>query len=607
MIEWLKLRGWVLPLQQEVIPNIIQGSPRSSGAVKEVHRLVFFGRLEERKGIKLFVSMINALGKNLPADFEVVFIGNGRGYIDSLPAVDWINRQSSNWTFPVHKHIGAAPADARALLRQPGNLIVLCSAVENMPYALAEAATAGIPLVTCNSGGIPEMLSQEHSKDIMINDRSVESLLTVVAKILKGRQAPLPVLTPNIFAAKQSWLKWHDSHFASHASRVNADVRRRRQQQTSNVVHVAVSFPNKAADVRAAICDRMEVKAPSCVLLLPGNYKVLNESRPVLNDICGKLHLMNASRIAAVTFGILLPDQSLTFPSSPSWMAYDGSAAQCSDDIPIMATHEQFCSTFKSQAKPYQEYNSWSYAHMLVRQRLMLVAYPAVVFQLLAYTHEGYGCISANPPAHRKFPGPSLLSLYANAEDVLLDSVIAPATKPHASLVLDAADKQNHRGWSYGWIDEGRFLPFTHTRHSESKLQHGVWQCRNESLPYIHLGYKMIHPCAQSNHCCGRDKAVPAIQYSVNSAHMQSSLEVVFDVFPRCGDGLSVSMLHLHKLGVEQLFNYAYKGNASSPIRETLNFKLNLLYRDTLILLVDPHQNHDCDGVHVAKLEVWGD
>ena len=47
-----------------VIPNVLpnQDTAAASVQVKQVWRLVFFSRLEERKGIKLFVEAVSRLG-----------------------------------------------------------------------------------------------------------------------------------------------------------------------------------------------------------------------------------------------------------------------------------------------------------------------------------------------------------------------------------------------------------------------------------------------------------------------------------------------------------------------------------------------------------------
>lgn len=75
MRAYLNARGWTLPDDTKIIPNVMPalGSPQlqgvapgeatqlQTGAVKRVWRVAFFSRMEERKGIKVFVDALNML------------------------------------------------------------------------------------------------------------------------------------------------------------------------------------------------------------------------------------------------------------------------------------------------------------------------------------------------------------------------------------------------------------------------------------------------------------------------------------------------------------------------------------------------------------------
>ena len=63
-------------------------------------RLAFFGRLEERKGIKLFVDAVDRLPSNITSrpDFEVVFMGS-EVKIDQIPSGVWLDKKTAHWNF----------------------------------------------------------------------------------------------------------------------------------------------------------------------------------------------------------------------------------------------------------------------------------------------------------------------------------------------------------------------------------------------------------------------------------------------------------------------------------------------------------------------------
>jgi len=69
------------------------------GGEKAVWRLAFFSRLEERKGLKLFVRAVGAMQEAaLAADarFEVFFVGSD-ARIDMRPSSQWLRAATGFW------------------------------------------------------------------------------------------------------------------------------------------------------------------------------------------------------------------------------------------------------------------------------------------------------------------------------------------------------------------------------------------------------------------------------------------------------------------------------------------------------------------------------
>ena len=67
---------------------------------KPVWRLAFFSRLEERKGLKVFVSAVKHLQEaaagELHSRFEVLFVG-ADSRVDMLPSSDWLRAKTASW------------------------------------------------------------------------------------------------------------------------------------------------------------------------------------------------------------------------------------------------------------------------------------------------------------------------------------------------------------------------------------------------------------------------------------------------------------------------------------------------------------------------------
>ena len=86
MLRWMQSRGWTLPAVCYVQQNIPLPELKTSGRVtirgegeQRASELVFFGKLEERKGIGLFCDALDLrAGRNLRG-FSVTFLERARG------------------------------------------------------------------------------------------------------------------------------------------------------------------------------------------------------------------------------------------------------------------------------------------------------------------------------------------------------------------------------------------------------------------------------------------------------------------------------------------------------------------------------------------------
>ncbi len=81
LVDWMRSEGWQLPAQTFVIPHVSRAGgdgrappPAPSSPQSRVERIAFFGRLEERKGVRPFVGALNSLEPELLRD-RVEFLG----------------------------------------------------------------------------------------------------------------------------------------------------------------------------------------------------------------------------------------------------------------------------------------------------------------------------------------------------------------------------------------------------------------------------------------------------------------------------------------------------------------------------------------------------
>jgi glycosyltransferase involved in cell wall biosynthesis len=167
LVDWMRGEGWRLPERTFVIPHVSRagatgepppGPPEQPGAVE---RVAFFGRLEERKGVRPFLAALSSLEPELLRRVEVEFLGR--------PTPPWpIERVSELLTEETRRSLRGLtfePAldqhEALARLRRPGTLAVMPSFEENSPNTVYECLENGIPFLAGNVAGIRELVAAE--------------------------------------------------------------------------------------------------------------------------------------------------------------------------------------------------------------------------------------------------------------------------------------------------------------------------------------------------------------------------------------------------------------------------------------------------------------
>jgi glycosyltransferase involved in cell wall biosynthesis len=221
LLEWIAARRYVLPPatvnQQYVIPTEELFTPGlekyARPPLAPVHQdghpreLVFFGRLEERKGLRLFTAMLTRYGAELARrNISVVFMGKVQA-MDGRPTDAYLAERAKHWPFVWRIESGLGRQEAVSYLRSTPCLAVMASPVDNSPCTVYEAIEWGVPFIAARTGGIPELLhADDHETHLF--DYTVESLArTLLQAVDSGHAAARPAILPSENRAR--WLAAH--------------------------------------------------------------------------------------------------------------------------------------------------------------------------------------------------------------------------------------------------------------------------------------------------------------------------------------------------------------------------------------------------------------
>ena len=162
LLDWMRTRGWPVPTDAAVIQYVRQSAalgepPEAAPAEQRIRRLAFFGQLREGKGIRIFVEALALLSADELAEVEVLFLGSGRGRW----ATDHIAEALPTSVRAMRFETGLEREAALHELRTPGTLAVMPSLLDNSPNTVSECIEQGIPFLSTQTGGIPELVSEE--------------------------------------------------------------------------------------------------------------------------------------------------------------------------------------------------------------------------------------------------------------------------------------------------------------------------------------------------------------------------------------------------------------------------------------------------------------
>jgi GT2 family glycosyltransferase/glycosyltransferase involved in cell wall biosynthesis/Tfp pilus assembly protein PilF len=213
LLDWMKEQGWELPsecyVQQYVRPATARKPlPGRGDAPHRVEELVFFGRLEHRKGLVLFCDALDKLcGDRELAGLKITFLGKP-AEINGQVATEYIGARAGKWPWKCQVIGDRDQACAMDYLQGGPRLAVLPSLVDNLPNTVLECLGASLPFIAGNTGGIPEMIAPEDLDATLFSLRPValaEKLRYVVRHgIRPARSAVEPT------ANECAWVTWHE-------------------------------------------------------------------------------------------------------------------------------------------------------------------------------------------------------------------------------------------------------------------------------------------------------------------------------------------------------------------------------------------------------------
>jgi len=196
LLDWMRKHSWRLPERSLVIPYFTApaDAPAQRPRPDPLRRLTFFGRIDERKGVRIFAEALRAI----EPEIEVEFVGK--------TTRTWTRERVQKLLPRTVDVVFAGELDqqeALERLKRPGTLVVMPSLQENSPNAVYECLEHGIPFIASAVGGVPELVTSE-----VLFEPTAESLVAALTRILDDGIVPAPARLA--FDASVSLERWRE-------------------------------------------------------------------------------------------------------------------------------------------------------------------------------------------------------------------------------------------------------------------------------------------------------------------------------------------------------------------------------------------------------------
>lgn len=184
--------GWTIPKNSVVVPNFIsfQSTDEIETTGTTVNEIVFFGRLENRKGLWMFCRALDHLKFRLRKK-TITFLGKPTFENGGWTHED-VLRWAASWPFEIRIISNFDHTQAISYLGKSDRIAIMPSPEDNSPSTILECIRNQIPFLACSGSGGEELL-HESSRAENLFEPTVLSLCDALVGVLdRGLVAAAP-------------------------------------------------------------------------------------------------------------------------------------------------------------------------------------------------------------------------------------------------------------------------------------------------------------------------------------------------------------------------------------------------------------------------------
>ena len=201
MFKWANESNWLMSKNQKVIPYCFCEKTNTSFYGVDSKHLIFFGRLETRKGLEYFIDNVLEMENKIE---KISFLGKV-GTVSNQNSSKYISdKLADKIDFKILSHFDTF--ESIDYIKRTQGLVVIPSLLDNFPYTVIESIQNNIPFICSNAGGIPEMVDPQ----IIFDINQKYGLLNLLKKINTGFFYKLNHVY-DAYDSNSQWMSLHDT------------------------------------------------------------------------------------------------------------------------------------------------------------------------------------------------------------------------------------------------------------------------------------------------------------------------------------------------------------------------------------------------------------
>ena len=222
LLGWMQAHGYQLPEGRAYAqPNVVvpinldalaEKRRKMAGSRMAVNEIVFFGRLESRKGLDIFFDAVDRLVAKGIALSPITLMGKYGAKIPDYPELnidEYIRERSRAWPVKVQVLDNFGNEEALRYLLGADRLAVMPSRIENSTLAVYETAYYGIPFIASDVGGTAELIDSRHHEQVLTAPHPVSLARKLGEAISQGGFVAAPSFDND--DNLRQWLAFHDA------------------------------------------------------------------------------------------------------------------------------------------------------------------------------------------------------------------------------------------------------------------------------------------------------------------------------------------------------------------------------------------------------------